>query len=86
MKKTNLIQFHLNREKTIDLGSFYTPDFVVELAYDMLIKFVDIRDCVLLDSSCGYGNFLRIDGSNQKIGVDICLLYTSDAADEHRDV
>ena len=71
MKKTNLIQFHLNREKTIDLGSFYTPDFVVELAYDMLIKFVDIRDCVLLDSSCGYGNFLRLDGSKQKIGVDI---------------
>lgn len=75
-----MLQAHLSKIKTINLGSFYTPDFVVNIAYDMLFKYIkkgDARDFMLLDSSCGYGNFLQSPlkystiNFKQKIGVDI---------------
>ncbi|ERJ32113.1 hypothetical protein UNSW2_431 [Campylobacter concisus UNSW2] len=51
------IQRHLNKIDTINLGSFYTPKFIVAIAYEMLEKNVNLRDFTLLDSSCGYGDF-----------------------------
>ena len=57
-------QTHLDKIKALNLGSFYTPDFVVKTVYDMLLNdlsSVNLSDTVLLDSSCGYGNFLRYD-------------------------
>ena len=51
------IQRHLNKIDTINLGSFYTPKFIVEIAYEMLERNVNLRDFTLLDSSCGYGDF-----------------------------
>lgn len=76
-------QNHLNKTQTVNLGSFYTPDYIVESAYKMFFNFFqknkkyNLNDFVLLDSSCGYGNFLKIptkyDNLNfsKKIGVDI---------------
>ena len=80
-------QTHLDKISTLNLGSFYTPDFVINLVYEMLLKALphaNLNDFVLLDSSCGYGDFLRDDflQSSQmqseksvnfkaKIGVDI---------------
>lgn len=66
------IQAHLSRIQTINQGSFYTPDSVVRLAYQMLLDSkIDTKDYVLLDSSCGYGSFLHLEGFKQKIGADI---------------
>lgn len=62
-------QNHLNFKETINLGSFYTPDFIVEIAYKMLEKVANLNDYILLDSSCGYGDFFI---KNLKyIGADI---------------
>lgn len=55
------IQAHLDRIQTINQGSFYTPDSIVRLVYQMLLDSeINIKDYVLLDSSCGYGSFLQL--------------------------
>ena len=76
-------QTHLDRVQALNLGSFYTPDFVVKIVYEMLLNAlsnVDLKAYTLLDSSCGYGNFLQMplnlqNSKNadfaQKIGIDI---------------
>lgn len=77
------MQNHLNKSQTINLGSFYTPDYIVEIVYKMLLNYLvkknklNLNDFVLLDSSCGYGNFLQNSKKHnnldfkKKIGVDI---------------
>lgn len=77
------MQNHLNKSQTINLGSFYTPDYIVEIVYKMLLNYLvkknklNLNDFVLLDSSCGYGNFLQNSKKynnldfKKKIGVDI---------------
>lgn len=77
------MQNHLNKSQTINLGSFYTPDYIVEIVYKMLLNYLvkknklNLNDFVLLDSSCGYGNFLHNSKKHnnldfkKKIGVDI---------------
>ncbi|RAX57319.1 SAM-dependent methyltransferase [Helicobacter monodelphidis] len=80
-------QIHLNRQQMINQGSFYTPNHVVELVYQLLESYLrnfrldkrktqNLHHLTLLDSSCGYGSFL-INPPNlqlkfhQKIGCDI---------------
>ena len=72
---------HLSTQEKINLGSFYTADFLVNAVYIMLKKYVDSKDHVLLDSSCGSGNFLQSqaiiksgftkDSFSKIIGTDI---------------
>ena len=72
---------HLSTQEKINLGSFYTADFLVNAVYIMLKKYVDSKDYVLLDSSCGSGNFLQLqaiiksgfakDSFSKIIGTDI---------------
>ena len=80
---------HLDKIKAVNLGSFYTPTFIVQIAQQMLLNALKIahispKDCALLDSSCGYGNFLDFDNCDKaiknlsdftdfalKIGIDI---------------
>ncbi|TNB56956.1 SAM-dependent methyltransferase [Campylobacter helveticus] len=72
---------HLNKQDKINLGSFYTTEFLIDEVYFMLQKYVDFKDFVLLDSSCGSGNFLcdnalikngiTRDSFSKIIGVDI---------------
>lgn len=75
-------QTHLDKIEALNLGSFYTPDFLVKIVYEMLLNALtksNLEDFTLLDSSCGYGNFLQIpqikafEKANfaQKIGIDI---------------
>lgn len=52
-----MMQTHLNHYDTINLGSFYTPRFIVEIAYKMLKNYADLSKFLLFDSSCGYGDF-----------------------------
>nr|WP_305862547.1 N-6 DNA methylase [Helicobacter cholecystus] len=66
------IQAHLDKIQTINQGSFYTPDSIVRLVYQMLLDSIsNLQDYVLLDSSCGYGSFLNLAGFKQNIGADI---------------
>lgn len=62
---------HLSAKERINLGSFYTNNFLVQYAYNMLKEYVDFKEYVLLDSSCGSGNFLCVKGFAKIIGVDI---------------
>lgn len=72
---------HLSTQEKINLGSFYTADFLVNAVYTMLKKYIDSKDYVLLDSSCGSGNFLQSqaiiksgfakDSFSKIIGADI---------------
>lgn len=70
---------YLNKIESINLGSFYTPLFVVEIARKMLSDFLqktkqNPKDLILLDSSCGYGSFLQSRDSvdfQKVIGADI---------------
>lgn len=66
-------QKHLNYTDTVNLGSYYTPEIIVDLAYSILQKNVPhIEDFTILDSSCGYGSFLEKKNiAKRLIGADI---------------
>jgi len=66
-------QKHLNHTDTVNLGSYYTPETIVDLAYFILQKNVlSIKDFTILDSSCGYGSFLsKKDIAKRLVGADI---------------
>lgn len=65
-------QKHLNHKTQIDLGSFYTPEHLVEIAREILRENVgELNDYTVLDSSCGYGSFLNINPKSRTIGADI---------------
>lgn len=54
-------QLHLTRKDTVNLGSFYTPRNIAGKVYELIENNIDIdnlKNYVLLDSSCGYGNLL----------------------------
>ncbi len=82
-----MAQNHLNFENTVNLGSFYTPKFVVEIAYKMLEKVANLKEFLLFDSSCGYGDFFLlnlnylgadIDGEAvKKVGANIKTIRTN---------
>lgn len=63
------IQKHLSKTDTINLGSFYTPKFIVEIAYKIMENHINLSDFTLLDSSCGYGDFFT--KNLRYIGADI---------------
>ncbi len=66
-------QKHLNHIDTINLGSYYTPEVIVDLVYSILQKNVhNLYDFTILDSSCGYGSFLTKKNIVKRlIGADI---------------
>jgi methylase of polypeptide subunit release factors len=66
-------QQHLNHRDTVNLGSFYTPEPLVDIVYSLLGNNIpnfakNRKEWTILDTSCGYGGFLR--GENV-IGADI---------------
>ena len=66
-------QKHLNYIDTVNLGSYYTPEIIVDLAYSILQSNVpNIKEFTILDSSCGYGSFLaKKNIAERLIGADI---------------
>ncbi|WP_104750254.1 SAM-dependent methyltransferase [Helicobacter cynogastricus] len=64
---------HLSHLDQINLGSFYTPAWLVQRAFDMLCPYIDPKDYYLLDSACGYGSFLTLPGFHTYIGMDCDL-------------
>jgi hypothetical protein len=62
-------QRHLTHEDTVNYGSYYTPEWIVDVVYAFIRKNVSHwADYTVLDTSCGYGGFMR---SAKGIGADI---------------
>lgn len=69
----NKTQKHLSHKDLVNLGSYYTPDSIVDLTYSILQKNIqNLRKFSILDSSCGYGSFLNKNNiASRLIGADI---------------
>ena len=63
-------QVHLEYQDRVNLGSYYTPPKIVKLAWELIKPSVDSQTTVL-DSACGYGDFLKDYGQSLTIGCDI---------------
>ena len=63
-------QAHLGYESRVNLGSYYTPPEIVDTAWEMIAPYVNSQTTVI-DSACGYGDFLRSCGQAITIGCDI---------------
>lgn len=73
-------QTHLDYKDTINYGSYYTPDSIVFIVYDMLRKnILNFLEYTIIDTSCGYGNFLKTPNS---IGADCDLMALQEAKKE----
>ena len=63
-------QAHLAYESRVNLGSYYTPAEIVDTAWEMIAPYVNSQTTVI-DSACGYGDFLKDCGQAITIGCDI---------------
>ena len=64
-------QCHLQYKERINLGSYYTKPELVSLVYQLIRKNVkDHQEHILLDTSCGYGSFLRENRRQAFVGRD----------------
>ncbi len=62
-------QCHLKYKDKINLGAFYTPTEYVQIVWNLIKPFLH-KDSVVLDSSCGYGNFFINDINCRKKAND----------------
>jgi len=65
-----MIQNHLNYTDRINLWSYYTNIEHVQIVWDMIEKYIN-SEIIILDSSCGYWNFLQNNFWYRQIGGDI---------------
>ena len=63
-------QAHLAYESRVNLGSYYTPTEIVDVAWEIIASHVRSQT-VIIDTACGYGDFLRNCGQPLTIGADI---------------
>ncbi|MDE0018059.1 MAG: N-6 DNA methylase [Candidatus Poribacteria bacterium] len=63
-------QTHLGYESRVNLGSYYTPPEIVNIAWEMIAPYVNSQTTII-DSACGYGDFLKDCGQAITIGCDI---------------
>ena len=80
-----LDQTHLSYEYKINLGAFYTPKKYINIVWDKIKPFIN-DNSVVLDSSCGYGNFFETDIKCKKIGNDIDKTACNIAKNNFKDV
>lgn len=76
--KKNVIltnQRHLNYHDKINLGAFYTPKEYIHIVWNMVKPFLNDKS-IVLDSSCGYGNFFDYEINCIKKANDIDLIAT----------
>ena len=60
-------QAHLSFQDRVNQGSYYTPPHIVRAALDLVNPHIE-PDCMVFDSACGYGDFLKCSG--ELIGCD----------------
>lgn len=63
-------QAHLAYKHRVNLGSYYTPPEIVGTAWEMIAPYVNSQTTII-DSACGYGDFLKDYGQSITIGCDI---------------
>ncbi len=63
-------QAHLGYKSRINLGSYYTPTEIVNIAWQIIAPYVHSQTAII-DSTCGYGDFLKNCGQAITIGCDI---------------
>ncbi|MDE0483519.1 MAG: SAM-dependent methyltransferase [Candidatus Poribacteria bacterium] len=63
-------QEHLKYTDRVNLGSYYTPTTFVRRAWEFIESYIDSQTTVI-DSACGYGDFLKNCGQSLTIGCDI---------------
>ena len=63
-------QAHLAYESRVNLGSYYTPPEIVDTAWEMIAPYLRSQTTII-DSACGYGDFLKDCGQAITIGCDI---------------
>ena len=63
-------QAHLAYKSRVNLGSYYTPPEIVNIAWEIIAPYVHSQTTVI-DSACGYGDFLKNCGQSITIGCDI---------------
>ncbi len=63
-------QAHLGYESRVNLGSYYTPPEIVGTAWKMIAPYLRPQTTVI-DSACGYGDFLKNSRQATTIGCDI---------------
>ena len=63
-------QEHLEYKDRVNLGSYYTPPKIVEMAWELIESYIDSQTTII-DSACGYGDFLKNSGQSLTIGCDI---------------
>ena len=63
-------QAHLTYESSVNLGSYYTPSEIVDVAWETIAPYLHSQTTVI-DTACGYGDFLRNSGQPITIGCDI---------------
>ena len=63
-------QTHLAYKHRVNLGSYYTPSEIVDTAWEMIAPYVNSQTTII-DSACGYGDFLKNRGQAITIGCDI---------------
>ena len=63
-------QAHLAYESRVNLGSYYTPLEIVDTAWEMIAPYLRSQTTII-DSACGYGDFLKECGQSITIGCDI---------------
>ena len=63
-------QTHLGYEDRVNLGSYYTPPKFVKLAWELIEPYIDSKTTII-DTACGYGDFLKNRGQSYTIGCDI---------------
>ncbi len=61
---------HLDSTLRINLGAYYTKETFVDLVWQLIRPHLRPQT-VILDSSCGFGNFFRPNKSYRQIGNDI---------------
>lgn len=65
-------QAHLSKVEQINQGAFYTPEKLVDIAYNMIERHVSNPErFVFLDTSSGYGSFLENKDFPVRVGGDI---------------
>ena len=63
-------QAHLGYESRVNLGSYYTPPEIVGTAWEMIAPYL-CSQTIVVDSACGYGDFLKNSRQATTIGCDI---------------
>lgn len=78
-------QYHLNYYDKINLGAFYTPTKYVDIVWEMIKPFINNKS-IVLDSSCGYGNFFDYEINCRKKANDIDNIATNQTKDNFPEI